>query len=52
MATPGLRMGSQPLTSLVEQKLRAERLVRVGASWFATIAALSMINSILSMSGT
>jgi hypothetical protein len=42
MATPGLGMGSQPLTNLVEQKLRAERLVRVGAGWFATIAALSM----------
>lgn len=51
MATPGLGMGSQPLTNLVEQKLRAERLVRVGAGWFATIAALSMINSVLSMSG-
>ena len=51
MATPGLGMGSQPLTSLVEQKLRAERMVRVGASWFVTIAGLSMINSVLSMSG-
>jgi len=39
------------LTNLVEQKLRAERVVKVGAGWFVTIAALSMINSVLSMSG-
>ena len=54
MSTPGLGMSTPPqasLTNLVEQKLRAERLVRVGASWFVTIAALSMINSVLSMSG-
>ena len=54
MATPGagLNAASQSsLTNLVEQKLRAERIVRVGAGWFATIAALSMINSLLSMSG-
>src|SRR6266480_6193226 len=54
MATPGTGLNIPPpssLTNLVEQKLRAERLVRVGAGWFATIAALSMINSVLSMSG-
>ncbi|PYV47309.1 MAG: hypothetical protein DMG94_06555 [Acidobacteria bacterium] len=54
MATPGasLNAASQSsLTNLVEQKLRAERIVRVGAGWFAIIAALSMINSLLSMSG-
>jgi len=54
MATPGTGLNIQPpssLTNLVEQKLRAERVVRVGAGWFATIAALSMINSVLSMSG-
>src|SRR5437660_7352073 len=54
MATPGagLNDASQSsLTNLVEHKLRAERIVRVGAGWFATIAALSMINSLLSMSG-
>ena len=49
MATPGasLNAASQSsLTNLVEQKLRAERIVRVGAGWFAIIAALSMINSL------
>jgi len=54
MATPGTGLNIPPpssLTNLVEQKLRAERVVRVGAGWFATIAALSMINSVLSMSG-
>jgi hypothetical protein len=35
----------------VEQKLRAERVVKVGAGWFVTIAALSLVNSVLSMSG-
>jgi hypothetical protein len=38
-------------TSLVEAKLRAERVVRVGASWFITVAILSIVNSALSMSG-
>ena len=54
MSSPGIGLGATPqasLTNLVEQKFRAERVVRVGAGWFATIAALSMINSVLSMSG-
>jgi len=54
MSSPcmGLSGASQPaLTNLVEQKLRAERVVKAGASWFLTVAALSMINSVLSMSG-
>src|SRR6266480_3237783 len=54
MATPGtgLNIPSQSsLTNLVEQKLRAERVVRVGAGWFVTIAALSMMNSVLSIIG-
>ncbi len=54
MATPGMGATAQSqasLTNLVEQKLRAERVVKVGAGWFVTIAALSMINSVLSMSG-
>jgi hypothetical protein len=54
MATPGIGVcapSQASLTNLVEQKLRAERLVKVGAGWFVTIAALSMINSVLSMSG-
>jgi hypothetical protein len=40
------------LTNLVEQKLRAERVVKAGANWLITVAVLSMINSVLSMSGT
>jgi hypothetical protein len=40
------------MTSAVEQKLRAERVVKVGASWFITVGVLSIINSVLSMSGT
>jgi hypothetical protein len=54
MSSPGMGISAVPqssLTNLVEQKLRAERVVRVGAGWFATIAALSLVNSVLSMSG-
>ena len=54
MSTPGLGLSGtsqSSLTSLVEQKLRAERVVKVGAGWFLTIAVLSMVNSVLSMSG-
>lgn len=55
MATPGLGLGSAPqpsISSVVEQKLRAERVVKSGAGWFITIAVLSMVNSVLAMSGT
>jgi hypothetical protein len=54
MSSPGLGLSGSPqqsLTSLVEQKLRAERVVKAGANWFITVAVLSMINSVLSMSG-
>jgi hypothetical protein len=54
MSNPGLGLSESPqssLTSLVEQKLRAERVVKSGASWFITVAVLSMVNSVLSMSG-
>jgi hypothetical protein len=54
MSTPGFGLSGVPqssLTNLVEQKLRAERVVKVGAGWFLTIAVLSMVNSVLSMSG-
>jgi hypothetical protein len=53
MSNPGVGFGGmqQPLTNLVEQKLRAERVVRSGASWFIVVAVLSLINSVLSMSG-
>jgi hypothetical protein len=54
MASPGVGISSPSqasLTNLVEQKLRAERVVKVGAGWFVMIAALSLVNSVLSMSG-
>jgi len=54
MSSPGLGLSGSPqstLTNLVEQKLRAERVVKAGAGWFLTVAVLSMINSVLSMSG-
>ena len=52
MATPGLGSAPQPsISNIVEQKLRAERVVKGGAGWFITIAILSAVNSILSMSG-
>ena len=53
MSSPGLGLsGSQTsVTNLVEQKLRAERVVKVGAGWFRAVAILSVINSVLSMSG-
>lgn len=53
MTTPGLGPSGTPasLTNLVEQKLRAERVVKAGAGWFLTVAILSLVNSVLSMSG-
>ncbi len=39
-------------TAIVEQKLRAEQIVKSGAGWFLAIAGLSMLNSVLTMSGT
>jgi len=41
MSSPGLGLSGSPqssLTSLVEQKLRAERVVKVAANWFLTVA--------------
>ena len=55
MATPGLGLNDSAqssLTNLVEQKLRAERLVKAGASWFLMVGVLSLINSVLTMSGS
>jgi hypothetical protein len=54
MASPGVGItapSQASLTNLLEQKLQAERVVKTGAGWFVTIAALSMVNSALSMSG-
>jgi hypothetical protein len=55
MAAPGVGISAPSqaaLSNLLEQKLRAERVVRVGAGWFVTIAVLSLVNSVLSMAGT
>jgi hypothetical protein len=55
MATPGVGLNNptqSSLTNLVEQKLRAERVVKAGASWFLTVGVLSLINSVLAMSGS
>jgi len=54
MSSPGFGLSGAPqpsLTNMVEKKLRAERVVKSGASWFLTVGALSIINSVLSMSG-
>lgn len=40
-----------PSTATVEQKLRAEQIVKNGAGWFLAIAGLSVLNSVLTMSG-
>lgn len=54
MATPGVGLNNPTpsLTNLVEQKVRAERVVRAGASWFLTVGILSLINSVLAVSGS
>ena len=54
MASPGVGLSNptqSTLTNLVEQKLRAERVVKAGASWFLMVGVLSLVNSVLSMSG-
>jgi hypothetical protein len=55
MATGGLGMGTAPApapNNVLEQKLRAEAVVKAAAGWFLWVAALSMVNSFLSMSGS
>ncbi len=54
MSSPSFGFNSTPqpsLTNLVEQKLRAESVVKAGAGWFLTIAILSIVNSVLAISG-
>jgi hypothetical protein len=53
MATSGFGTPSAtPSTAVLEQKLRAEQIVKNGAGWFLAIAGLSIVNSVLAMSGT
>ena len=53
MSSPGMGFTGAPqptIANIVEQKLRAERVVKSGAGWFVTVAVLSIVNSVLSMS--
>jgi MFS family permease len=43
--------GGSPSPVIIEQKLRAEQIVKNGAGWFLVIAGLSILNSVLNMSG-
>jgi hypothetical protein len=43
--------GGSPSPVIIEQKLRAEQIVKNGAGWFLAIAGLSILNSVLNMSG-
>ena len=55
MPTGGLGMGTAPASApsnLLAQKLRAEAVVKAAAGWFLWVAALSVVNSFLSMSGS
>jgi len=54
MSSPGMGLSGvpQPTIANVEaQRLRAQQVVKAGASWFITVGVLSIINSVLSMSG-
>jgi hypothetical protein len=42
---------TQPAPFVAQQKLRVEQALKSSASWFLVIAGLSIVNSILSMSG-
>jgi hypothetical protein len=55
MSTAGFGLSGNPQPSIanaVEQKLRAERVVKAGANWLITVAVLSLVNSVLAMSGS
>jgi len=53
MATGGFGAAQAPsLNNIIEQKLRAENIVKAGAGWFLWVAGLSMVNSVLSLSGS
>ena len=50
MSTGGFGAAQAP-SLVIEQKLRAESIVKAGAGWFLWVAGLSMVNSVLSLSG-
>ena len=49
MATPAPAVSNQ--SSVLEQKLRVEQALKGSSSWFITVAVLSLVNSVLSLSG-
>jgi hypothetical protein len=52
MSTGGFGAAQAPsLNNIIEQKLRAENIIKAGASWFLWVAGLSIVNSVLSLSG-
>ena len=51
MATGELNTGFASPAGLIEQKLRAEQIVKNGAGWFLAVAGLSILNSVMTMSG-
>ena len=50
MATPAPAVSNQ--SNVLEQKLRVEQALKSSASWFITVAVLSLVNSVLSMAGS
>ncbi len=50
MASTGFGSGNSAVA--VEQKLRAEQILKNAAGWFLWIAGLSIVNSVLTVSGT
>ena len=51
MGTGDLNTGLASPNALIEQKLRAEQVVKNGAGWFLAIAGLSIVNSVMTISG-
>lgn len=52
MADPGVNYNpTSPQPAAADQKLQVENALKGPASWFVTVAVLSIVNSILSMSG-
>jgi hypothetical protein len=53
MASPALGVSSPTASenALIAQKLRVEHALKGSSSWFVIIAALSLVNSVLSMTG-
>jgi hypothetical protein len=48
---PGVSSSSENQNALIAQKLRVEQALKGSSSWFVIIAALSLVNSVLFMTG-